>query len=637
MAYERSSDSKIKGDGLDSFIENLSNSLSKQVAIRNAADESKFNIAILEQNLTLDDQLSYRKEQLKRVSDDPQERKRIREEIAGLNDRIEQKKFGDGYLEKLIGLSSGVTSIDSVIGWLNDQKASATDQTIIDTINKSMVDAQQKKYDLTKTMLTNQSQYALNDKSISVLDSQISKVTAARNSALLSGDDTLASNYNLQIQALSKAKTETQIQRDIQDMAVSTVTGYASAVSLLDAYNSKISNSGNSGSITVGDTTYASAKDFWSNKRDSYLADSSNSGFFARLNDEINTQIKVMNSKNTLDTAALQNLTKKYDQLTGRSELSGFENKIDIARQDSLQTGASLISDRVVNKYALDYDLGAAITQVNNLKTLGVNVDDAFTKIITAGSKVKSDQVSGILAAAQNAMKTNPGLTPEQAISLAVKSGAGVVLSPNELANKSEKDLTLGLATGAQNETFGVDPRTTIPGATPTGVPGTTPSGTKPVTNGSIVDYLASIGQASDFNSRAKLAAQSGIANYTGTAAQNTQLLNIVSTSKAPAPTVPTPTPSQQSSTPTYTAPKVNTSTSTPAQAPAPKANTPAPVAQPAKPAVYQGGSIVDYLSSTGKAADYNSRAKLAASAGITNYTGTASQNTQLLKNLRGF
>lgn len=42
----------------------------------------------------------------------------------------------------------------------------------------------------------------------------------------------------------------------------------------------------------------------------------------------------------------------------------------------------------------------------------------------------------------------------------------------------------------------------------------------------SIVDYLNSIGQPSDFSSRAVLAQQQGIQNYTGTAEQNTQLLS---------------------------------------------------------------------------------------------------------------
>lgn len=45
-------------------------------------------------------------------------------------------------------------------------------------------------------------------------------------------------------------------------------------------------------------------------------------------------------------------------------------------------------------------------------------------------------------------------------------------------------------------------------------------------TGGSVVDYLSSSGQASDFSSRSKLAAQNGISGYTGTAEQNTQLLN---------------------------------------------------------------------------------------------------------------
>jgi len=52
-------------------------------------------------------------------------------------------------------------------------------------------------------------------------------------------------------------------------------------------------------------------------------------------------------------------------------------------------------------------------------------------------------------------------------------------------------------------------------------------------TGPSIVDYLKSIGQPSDFNSRAKMAQQYGIANYTGTAQQNTQLLNTLKGSQA--------------------------------------------------------------------------------------------------------
>lgn len=52
----------------------------------------------------------------------------------------------------------------------------------------------------------------------------------------------------------------------------------------------------------------------------------------------------------------------------------------------------------------------------------------------------------------------------------------------------------------------------------------------------SIVDYLDSVGKPSDYASRATLAAKMGIANYSGTAAQNTQLLGKLQS--APLPSV---------------------------------------------------------------------------------------------------
>lgn len=61
----------------------------------------------------------------------------------------------------------------------------------------------------------------------------------------------------------------------------------------------------------------------------------------------------------------------------------------------------------------------------------------------------------------------------------------------------------------------------------PTGQPGTTGTGT-PLSNPSIVDYLNSVGQPSDYNSRARLAQERGITGYMGTAAQNTRLLGML-------------------------------------------------------------------------------------------------------------
>ncbi len=109
-------------------------------------------------------------------------------------------------------------------------------------------------------------------------------------------------------------------------------------------------------------------------------------------------------------------------------------------------------------------------------------------------------------------------------------------------------------------------------------------------TTNSIVTYLNSIGTDASYSNRAKLAKKHGISGYKGTAAQNTKLLRILRSGSAPK--------------------KAKGDMNT--------------------------GSIVNYLKSINVDSSYNNRAKLAKKHGIKNYKGTANQNTQLLKKLRG-
>ncbi len=63
MAYERLSDNKekmIKGDSLDAFVQNLTTLYKRQLSIRNAEDELKFNEQVLAGNMSLEQQLEYR-------------------------------------------------------------------------------------------------------------------------------------------------------------------------------------------------------------------------------------------------------------------------------------------------------------------------------------------------------------------------------------------------------------------------------------------------------------------------------------------------------------------------------------------------------------------------------------------------
>ena len=83
--------------------------------------------------------------------------------------------------------------------------------------------------------------------------------------------------------------------------------------------------------------------------------------------------------------------------------------------------------------------------------------------------------------------------------------------------------------------------------------------------------------------------------------------------------------------------PNMSMAPKTPNMSMAPKTPNMSMAVQPsANSSSYTGGSVVDYLNSQGKSSDYGSRTNLAKQYGISNYTGTADQNMQLLNYLRG-
>lgn len=135
---------------------------------------------------------------------------------------------------------------------------------------------------------------------------------------------------------------------------------------------------------------------------------------------------------------------------------------------------------------------------------------------------------------------------------------------------------------------------------------------TPPPTNGSyyprytgssvsLMDSLKAVGVNYTWTLATQIAAANGISGYTGTAAQNTKLLNLLKqgTLRRPGTTNPTPTGNYY---PRYTGSSV---------------------------------SLMDSLKAVGVNYTWTLATQIAKANGITNYTGTAAQNTQLLNLLK--
>lgn len=412
----------------------------QQVRLNNEA-ESRYQQAVLEQGLSLDDQLSYRQEQLKGAGD-KDERRRIRDEIASLKNQIASKKVTDSFLDQLESQNNGMQSIDATINWLKTTIANNTDPKIISQLQTNLNTLEQQRFSLQKDTLDKATTFATNDKTESVLNDQISKVTSAKNKAILAGDDQYVATLNLQLQNLNKTLNESKITKAISGLSVGTLTGQ-SALATLDQINTQINSADISTPITIGGVSYNSPKDFWTAKLTDFLNDSTANGFFTRYQNEINDKINYQVSTGTFKTDSLSMVRDAFNTIKSRPELSSYAEKINQVQQSTMDQTAQARATQVLNQFSIDLDASKASNELSAIQNFyGVDMTTNYQKLILQVSNSKEQQMQSLLAATSAIMQENPGMTQDKAFQQAVQMGRGTVLSPENLATQNAADLT---------------------------------------------------------------------------------------------------------------------------------------------------------------------------------------------------
>jgi len=466
MAYELLSQKKNIATNLGTFIDSQINLISQNRVRKNLEDEQKFNDAVLNDNLDLNQQMAYRQNQLKKIErGDRDERTRLKGEIATLKDRIEQKAFTDAYLAQLTRLNAGAQSIETTRNWLNETLARTTDQTIKDNIKSNISQLESKLYEQRKNALSANTEYAANNQTLAIIDKQLKNVNDARVLALQAGNDDYAALLDLQTQTLNKARAESTISDTMLNFSVATMTGN-SAQALLNEFNSQIEQADANTPITIGGVRYESPKQFWDLKRGEYLNDRSANGFFTRYQSELNDKISYKSSRAILGNNTFKEVSNWYDSLKDRPEMATYMERIDQDKQKSLSTTAEIRAASIMNEFAIKLDTKKALSDLAYIQdTYGVDQSLNYQKIVNSAAKEKQDQVSQILSTMSAAMAANPGMTSQQAMEAAIKSGAGASLSPEELASQKASDIVNNLSTTAQSQQFtDQSPLTTQPG-----------------------------------------------------------------------------------------------------------------------------------------------------------------------------
>ena len=456
MAFERISERKQSAGNLGTTIANSLILLQNQAATRNLEDESEFTTQVLQDNLTLDDQLAYRKEQHKRVpARDKEERARVKGEISKLTNLIKVKDFEDAYLIELTEINEGTQSLETTIKWLNDRLTKTTDPNIQTNIKENLSEMKKLRYTQQQNALQAQTTFAIADKRMDILDNQIDSVSNMRSKAVRAGNEDYVGLLDLQLQSLNKTKTETQINNTITNISVNSITGQ-SALGLLNEMNTQIDSSDDGVPINIGGVSYESARDFWDTKRSEFLNDSSQNGFFDRYKQELTDKTAYKVSVGTFNNNSMGEVNNWWESIKGRPELSEYQEKLSQTQQSSLQESADARAVSITNKYAVDLDAKAAISSFAELQDkYGVDQTTNYQNILLKSAATKETAIKQILDTMNQIALDNPGISQQDAMNQAISSGAGAIITPESEATESATDIISGLGEKAEEQAFG--------------------------------------------------------------------------------------------------------------------------------------------------------------------------------------
>ena len=544
--------------------------------------EAEFQKAIAD-GLSYDEQIRLREQHLQEeksssFSDETHVMK-LEKSIADIKKLARFNRYRERYANILGELSSGRINEQQYLNTLKSSLNGVADPDLRLEIQNNISEAEGMVKQYRDTILTNQVKKAKFDGTSKVLDEVLASVKNARVNALISDNQDEVTAYDETISSLESQLSTVRIQDSLTDFQVKSSTRGTSPVEKLNFINDEISRANPNQPIKIGDRTYNSAQEFWSLERDGYLNGSSQ--IFGDFFNELKTHTKNTVDANTLKfgypiQSVLNDVNNTLVSLGSRTEMQPYLNKFDVTKAVILADAVDKTANKIVESSGYNPDLmKKGVTQLQQLQQrYGI---DTTAYSISIGERLTGLVQSGI-----------------------VSKEEGVKLAP---------DIQVTLPK--------ISEEPAVPGA----------PATPAATGGYVIksgDTLSAIAKNAGISLNQLLELNPSF-KANPNLIKPGQEVALATAAPTPTPVTPQATPGVIPQAPT-TPPAV------------PKVNQPTPPAQPAPvqpTSTYAGSSIVDYLKSTGGDSSFAARKKLAGEKGMQNYTGTAEQNTELLKVLR--
>lgn len=543
----------------------------------NSRKEAEFQKAAAD-GMSYEDQLSFRKDQLDKEKTggfiDQDYILGLEKTIAETKQLVRFEKIRTKYKDSLDDYVTGKESIGSYLNLLEETYASEKDETMRTELRTLISQAQKEKTDNELNAIKNRALVAQKDNSVKLVENSIKEIKSKRARASIAENDDEVAMWDETLIALEGSKAKLKIEDSMNEITFKINKYNPKANDKLGYLNDEIAKADSTSELVYNGVTYPSLKAYWENKRSEYIA----SGYFDEVKADMDAEtarIAATSAFGQIPVARIQAVNDYFNTIKSRPEFAPFAEQIEQKRVESLNLMTSDLTQSIFNEAATTGDEAKAQSAILGLESkFGISVSrEPFNSEINKGSTIATEALktpsvtpttpgasSGMVTVAQGdnlgkiaaangisllqLLDANPEYKANPSM---VRAGATIKLpgvapvvpptTPAPIASAVVTPPATPPVAAPVSATEPVKPPTSTPAVKPvapvapvkapvvTPVAPVAPTTPQKYTGNSIVDLLKSKGMDSSYEARKKLAAESGITNYTGDARQNDALL----------------------------------------------------------------------------------------------------------------
>lgn len=509
-----------------------------------AANEARFYELVADQGLSYADQLDIRQDMLAReldkASPDNEYISNLRKNIAEIRKLRRFEEIREDYLDSYDQLIAGKKNLREHQDFLESQLEDTTDPELRTELRQELSRIREQVTQEEVNTLKNRITVAEKDGTVSTLKDIIKDVKKRRGFAKSNGNDEEVSMWDISLTSLNQQLGQVEIANKVHDINFNIERNGMGAMEKLDELNNNIADADDGAPVTINGTNYTSAKDFWTQTRNAYLSGQGSvlgfGNFFSEIEGEVKAKVDTVGAVNSFGMVPLSTLdaiANDYKELSTREEFEPFAEKLQQSQIAALSYGTGAAATAVTESAVQTLQAQSGINLLSFFESrFGVNLTaqkfDLGNKVLAAGGQLESkaqnaatiDQVGG------QSPQDIPGQTPIDIF--------GRATDPTQQNEPQQTQPQQNVPTNQQ-------PQTTVKNEPPKAqttqpeTPSTPPTNNLPQLGSSqgfnsIVDFLSSQGQASDFGSRAQLFEDAGLGKkdeFQGRAEQNVALLDL--------------------------------------------------------------------------------------------------------------